>query len=269
MGVKRKIITATSEPYPDGTIRPPEELAAAVKRRRHVPLTLGHPPTINGTPGPIPEHLLLGDVEYQYNDEGKVQIGNLTFFDEYLSRLPEHVRAKVVNLEPIPVSQGYEHGWRDERTLVDIVPHHLAVLLDEKPLCPLNICGVNVRQESGLSYRYEQRAEATEETLTMAEEPTPDPIEGLRKEFADLKLFIEDALKPKEQTEAPVAVEREEQKEAEPPPPPEQAPVRAPDPVPVRSVPASAPIANDGLERDPVTGGILIPLVKPDRSKKQ
>ena len=104
MGYKRKIVAATSEPYPDGTIRPPEELEAAFKRRSHVPLTLGHPPSIIGPdgkpkPGPVPEHLLLGDVEYSYDKEGKRKIANMTFFTEYFQRLPQHIRDKVVNLD--------------------------------------------------------------------------------------------------------------------------------------------------------------------------
>jgi hypothetical protein len=265
VGKKRKIVAAVSTPYPDGTIRPPEELEAAVKRRRHIPLTLGHPPSINGVPGPIPEHLILGDVELQYDATGGRQLATTTFFDEYIERLPEHIRAKVVNDLPFPISQGFEHSWRDEHTLIDIVPHHMAVLLDERPLCPLDTCGVNVRQETGLSYRYEQRAEATEEALDMSEQPKPDPIEGLRKEIADLKeLFIE-SLKPKEQpAQAPVVVEHEEpvKQEAEPPERPPQVPVRAPVGEPVRSVPASVPSAGDGLERDPLTGGIIQRMVK-------
>jgi hypothetical protein len=273
VGKTRKLVAAHTGPYPDGTIRPIEELEAAVKRRRHVPLTLGHPPSINGVPGPIPEHLLLGDVEYQIDRERGIEIANTTFFDEYFDRLPEHIRQKVVNLEPVPISQGFEHGWREPNVLSDIMPHHLAVLLDEKPLCPLDKCGVEVavRAESGLQFRYEQRAEATEEALDMSEQPKPDPIEGIRKEIAELReLFIE-SLKPKEQPaqEAPVAVAREEpvKQEAEAPqrPPPET--VRAPVGEPVRSIPASVPSAGDGLERDPITGGIIQRMVKKhDRS---
>ena len=258
MGVKRRIVVATSLPYPDGTVRPPEELEAAVKRRRHVPLTLGHPPRYaDGRPMPIPEDILLGDVEYSYDKERKIQVGNTTFFDEYIGRLPEHIRSKVINLDPFDISQGFEHEWKEENTLSNIMPHHLAVLVDEKPLCPLTMCGVNARMESGTNYRYEQRAETTEEGITMTEQEDKSDVDKLRDEFAERfdkleTLFIEKQTPPKE----PVVVEHEALNEAEPPPQPEPEHVRPPVRAPVRDVPASAPVG-DGLERDSVTGGIV------------
>lgn len=272
MGYKRKLVAATSDPYPDGTIRPPEELEAAVKRRRHVPLTLGHPPSIIGAdgkpkPGPVPEHLLLGDVEYSYDKEGKRKIANTTFFTEYFHRLPKYMQDKVVNFDPLPLSEGFEHGWRDEKTIIDIMPHHLGVLVDKEPLCPLTACGVNVRMESGSSYRYEQRAEATEDELKMSKEPEPDPVEGLRQDVKKLTEMFLESIKPKEEPKEPVVVEHEVVQE---PPQEEPEPVRAPAPVePVREpIPASVPVPDD-FERDPLTGGIVFSGKPHDRSKKK
>ena len=270
MGHKRKLVVATSEPYPDGTIRPPEELEAAVKRRRHIPLTLGHPPSIIGAdgkpkPGPVPEHLLLGDIELYYDREGKRQLANTTFFTEYFHRLPKFMQDKVVNFDPLPLSAGFEHGWRDEKTIIDIMPHHIGVLVDKEPLCPLTTCGVNVRMESGSNYRYEQRTEATEDKMSMTETPEPDPIEGLRKDVEKLtKMFLE-SIKPKEEPK-PVVVEHE----VEEPTQKEPEPVRAPPPIePVREpIPASVPKPDD-FERDPITGGIVFSSDPHGRRKKK
>lgn len=266
MGIKRRLVIANSDPYTDGTVRPPQELRAAIKRRREVPLTLGHPPRDSRG---IPEHLLLGKVEYLYDEKGQRQLGDTTFYDEYWDRLPKELQDRVVNLKSVPISPGFSHEWGDENTIINMVPDHLAVLIDEKPLCALDVCGVNVRMESGSNYRYEQRAESTEDELKIPKPVEKTETQELRDEIAELKGLFLESLKPKEE---PVVVEHEVanppdlQKPAEIPAQKEPEPVRAPAPEPVRETPASVP-AKDDMERDPVTGGIIF-TGKHDRSKK-
>lgn len=266
---KRRLVVATSEPYPDGTVRPPEELEAAVKRRREVPLTLGHPPrNVRG----IPEEYLLGKVEFTYDAEGQRKFGDTTFYTEYWDRIPKRLQEMIENDSPLPISEGFTNKWRDENTIINIVPDHVALLVDERPLCPLSMCGVNVRMESDSNnYRYEQRTEASEDKAELAKRDPVDEvredIQELRKEFRE---FIE-SQRPKQEatTEqpatAPVVVEHEEPQnmQAEP-----QAPrkSRTP-PEPVREVPASVPNESK-FERDPVTGGIIF-RSRYDRSREK
>ena len=83
----------------------------------------------------------------------------------------------------------------------------------------------------------------------------------------ELKALVVESMKSREQPQekAPVVVEHEAQKqEAQPPPAPPQETVRAPA-EPVQRVPASAP-RDDGLERDPITGGIILSLRKEHRT---
>lgn len=261
MAINRNYVIANSDPYTDGTVRPPEELEAAVGRLNTVPLTLGHPP--KDTRG-ISETQLLGRVYLQYDAQGQRQLGRLSFLDEYWDRLPKELQDRVVNHESIPISPGFGFEWGEkENTIINIVPDHVAVLVDEKPLCALDVCGVNVRMESGSNYRYEQRAESTEDELKIPKPVEKTETQELRDEIAELKGLFLESLKPKE---TPV-VEEHEVKEAEDPPQKEPEPVRAPAPEPVRETPASVP-ASDGLERDPVTGGIIF-TGKHDRSKEK
>lgn len=266
MGLKRRLVIANSDPYTDGTVRPPEELEAAVKRRREVPLTLGHPPRDSRG---IPEHLLLGKVEYSYDKSGKRQIGDVTFFDEYWERLPKELQDRVVNMESVPISPGFNFDGADQQTIRKIVPDHLAVLIDGGPLCPLDTCGVNVRMESGSDYRYEQKTESTEDDMKIPKPVEKTETQELRDDIRELReLFIE-SMKPKEE---PVVVEHEVKAgppvlQAEIPPQKEPEPVRASAPEPVRETPASVPVSDD-FERDPVTGGIVF-SGKHDRSKKK
>ena len=251
MAIKRRYVIANSDPYTDGTVRPPEELQAAVRRVRTVPLTIGHPP--QDAKG-IPEEYLIGKAEYQYDADNALKLGNLSFYNEYWDRLPKELQDNVVNHTNLPISPGYEFEWGEEPNIITkMVDTHLAVLVDEKPLCPLNTCGVNVRMESNSGYRYEQRTEAENPDKEPTEETVP--VSDLEKWFEKKWAETMEANKPKEE---PVVVEHEAKKEAETPPPQEKETVRVPDSVPARETPASVPKPQDELERDPVFGGIVL-----------
>lgn len=262
MAISRDYIIATSSPYTDGTVRPPKELEAAVSRLNTVPLTLGHPP--RDTRG-ISETQLLGRVYLKYDAKGQRQVGRLSFLDEYWDRLPKELQDKIVNHQSIPLSPGFGFEWGEtENTITNIVPDHVAVLMDERPLCPLDKCGVNVRMESGSNYRYEQRTDSTEDELKIPKPVEKTETQELRDEIAELKALFLESLKPKEE---PVVKEHEVEVIAETPSQKEPEPVRAPAPEPVRETPASVPVSDD-FERDPVTGGIVF-SGKHDRSKKK
>ena len=256
MAIKRKYVIANSDPYTDGTVRPPEELQAAVRRVRTVPLTLGHPP--KDAKG-IPEEYLIGKAEYQYDADNTRKLGNLSFYTEYWDRLPKELQDNVVNHEDIPISPGFEFEWGEEQNVITkMVDDHLAVLVDEKPLCPLDKCGVNVRMESNSGYRYEQRTEATNPDAP--EEPKKDTITLTKEELASIVTqAVKDGVAQTREQEKPVVVEHEVET-AETPLAEVQVPVRVPDPVPAREpVPASMPsVQNDEFDTDPVTGGIVL-----------
>lgn len=263
MAIRRRYVVANSDPYTDGTVRPPEELQAAVRRISTVPLTLGHPPMDRLG---IPPDQLLGKAEYQYNAEGKRMLAKVSYYDEYFDRLSKELQAKVVNHQNMPLSPGFGFEWGDEpQTLTNIVPAHLAVLTDEKPLCPLNKCGVNVRMESNSGFRMEQRTDAKDldaKDGSPKEEKTE--IQMLRDELAEVKDLLRESLAPKK--EEPVVVAHEVEKtQAETAPKKEPEPVRAPEPA--RETPASAPEPQDEFERDPLTGGIIL-RSRHDRSKE-
>jgi len=245
-------------------VRPAEELQAAVRRISTVPLTLGHPPMDRLG---IPPDQLLGKVDYQYNAEGQRMYGKVSYYNEYFDRLPKELQKRVANHQDMPLSPGFGFEWGDEpQTITNMVPHHLAVLTDEKPLCPLNKCGVNVRMESNSGFRMEQRTDAKD---LDAKEGSPKEekteIQMLRDELAELKDLLRESLVPKEE---PVVVEREAEKtQAEIAPQKEPEPVRAPAPEPARETPASAPEPQDEFERDPILGGIIL-RSRHDRSKE-
>ena len=256
MAIKRRYVIANSDPYTDGTVRPPEELQAAVRRVRTVPLTIGHPP--QDAKG-IPEEYLLGKAEYQYDADNALKLGNLSFYTEYWDRLPKELQDNVVNHTNLPISPGYEFEWGEEPNVITkMVDTHLAVLVDEKPLCPLNTCGVNVRMESNSGYRYEQRTEAENPDKEPKKEIAPFDPSGLEKMLGEMQEAISDISKRLEEKEKPVVVEHEAKKEAETSPPQEKETVREPEPVPARETPASVPKPQDELERDPVFGGIVL-----------
>ena len=265
MATRRRYVIADSDPYTDGTVRPPEELQAAVRRVSTVPLTLGHPPMDRLG---IPPDQLLGKVDYHYNAEGKRILGKVSYYDEYWDRLPKELQKRVANHQNMPLSPGFGFEWGDEpQTVTNMVPHHLAVLTDEKPLCPLNKCGVNVRMESNSGFRMEQRTDAKDldaKDGSPKEEKTE--IQMLRDEVAELKDLLRESLIPKK--EEPVVVDHEVEKQAETAPQKEPEPVRTPAPEPARETPASAPEPQDELERDPILGGIIL-RSRYDRSNKE
>ena len=258
MAVKRRYVIATSDMYPDGTIRPPEELEAAARTMDRVYLTLNHPP--KGSIA-IPKEQILGTITYEYSKKLGKLLGEAYYYDEFFDRLPKHLQDKVYRHEDMPISPGFGFTMKDDHIITNIVPHHVAVLTDEKPLCPLNKCGVNVRMESDstMNFRYEQRTEAEDLDAPVKPKKTEpyDPVSlgmvigELKAEVAQLREQLNKTVQPVQQ-EPEVATQHEEPDEQPPEP-------RATEATPRRKIlPAGEVRSGDELKTDPITGCIIL-----------
>ncbi len=168
MAIKRKGIVAVPGEYRYGDvieIKTAEELRAAAERQPIIMLTRGHP--LDGVPSAKD---VIGTVSQKWNEElGKVT-GEFWFHDE---KIPESIRAKIVNNEPVAISPGFMVDGIENNVQTGIVYTHLAVLEEEDPRCPLGACGVNVRfdKKDGTvrSLRLDQKT-----TLEAVPRPTPE-----------------------------------------------------------------------------------------------
>lgn len=201
-------------------------------RLDRVPLILNHPPLITEektgkkVPAPIQEKDVLGTISYKYDRKIAKLVGEAYYYDECFHRLPKHLQDKVYRHENMPISQGFGFTLKDEHILTDMLSHHLAVLTDEKPLCPLDRCGVNVRMESDstmTNFRYEQRTEA-EDLDRPNPPPKAEPYDsvGLGVMIGELKAEVAQLRKQLEETKEPVPQKQEvatpeQQADAEPP----------------------------------------------------
>lgn len=170
MSIKRKGILARPGEYRFGDIvevKTAEELKAAVERQPILTLTLGHPA------GGIPKKSdYIGTVAQKWNEEKQRVDGDFWFYDEYI---PDAVRKKIVNLEPVSISAGYTVDSVEDGLQRGILYSHIAVLDGENPKCPLDKCGVNVRMESDSDLRYEKEQEIDE-----PEESVPEAKEAVK-----------------------------------------------------------------------------------------
>ncbi len=218
MAIKRKGVLARPGEYRYGDkteIKVPEELRAAAERQPIVVLTRGHPK--NGIPT---ASQYLGTVTQKWNEKKQLVEGEFWFYEEYV---PQHIRDKIVNGEPVPISAGFTLESVDENGIQrGILYSHIAVLDGENPVCPLGECGVNVRAESeGIIMRYEQESE-----LAPPEEPKAqeDPIAVLKAEIAELKEMLKSLATQEPAGKEPVEKEEKQEQQAEPEPEPEETP---------------------------------------------
>jgi len=229
------------------------------KRLDRVPLVLNHPP--KGTIA-VPESSILGTISYKYDRTLAKLVGEAYYYDEYFDRLPKHLQDRVYRHENMPFSQGFGFNLKDEHILTNMVPHHLAVLTDEKPLCPLDRCGVNVRMESDstMNFRYEQRTEA--EDLDRPQKPPKtepyDPV-GLGVMIGEMKAEIAALRKELNEKKEPVPQKQEvstheEEAHAEPPEASQRETPRATQ----RILPAGESPKEEELKRDPISGMIIL-----------
>ena len=165
--LKRKGVIAVPGEYKYGDmteIKDPEELRLAVERQPIIMITHGHP--VDGMPSAKD---VIGTVSQKWNEKAQRVEGEFWFHEE---KIPESVRDRIVNLEPVSISPGFMIDGIEENVQKGIVYTHVAVLDDEDPRCPLGECGVNIRMDSkepARLLRYDQKTELA------APEPDPEP----------------------------------------------------------------------------------------------
>ena len=218
-----------------------EELERIASLQGEIMLTLGHPD------GGLPSQKdYIGKVFPKWDSENQVLLGDFWFYDEYLDKLPPAVRDRVVNKQGVSISAGVKLDGVEEGVQKGGLYSHIAILVDEDPLCPLGQCGINVRQESSdLTYRYEEKSEIEEPQTKEEPKPREDigftdaQKEWLSEQFASLKSPPKETVvvaetEPKEEP----AVEETEVIEPPAPTPPE------PKVEPKTVFPASQPTAS-------------------------
>lgn len=157
MAIKRKGVVAVPGEYSiDGHIekKTAEELKLAAERQPIIMLTKGHP--VDGIPT---AKEVIGTLSQKWDATNEKVVGEFWFHDE---KIPDTIKKKLDNFEPIPISAGYViDDIDDDGYQKGIVYTHMAVLDGEDPVCPLNTCGVNVRTESmpNRLMRFEQKSE--------------------------------------------------------------------------------------------------------------
>jgi hypothetical protein len=194
-----------------------EELRDAAQRFPIIPLTYGH---IEDGKIPTPEQQ-IGTVKQtwkQYDGANHIE-GEFWFFEE---KIPEALRTKFDNGEPIPISAGYDASIEDG-ILKGISYTHVAVLGDDKePVCPTSgghLVRSLLEQLDDLEAP-EPKAEKEEEA-PLEEQETPVKITKIQT-VGETPLGVdgvidEEILEPEEpKTEEPVVQKPKEPVEEEP-----------------------------------------------------
>jgi len=193
MAIKMRGVVAAPGKYTYGDtieIKTEEELKKDVRARPFVPLTYGHVQPIydedSGTWN-IDDDLIIGSVYRKWSKRDKRVNAKVNFYEE---KTPVRIKQKIDNGEKIPISAGIFLDSVDTDNIQrGIETTHIAVLEGENPTCPLDICGLDIREESsGRIRRLEQQTslenppaeKEAEAPLEEAETPVPDvePVEA-------------------------------------------------------------------------------------------
>jgi len=173
MALKRKGIVAVPGEYKYGEnteIKTAEELKKAAERQPIITLTKGHP--VDGMPSAKD---IIGTLSQKWNEERQRVEGEFWFHEE---SIPDSIREKIVNLEPLAISPGFMIDGIEDGVQKGIVYTHMAVLEEEDPRCPLDTCGINLRMDSkedaARLYRFDQKAEL-EAPAPPEESKEPEP----------------------------------------------------------------------------------------------
>jgi hypothetical protein len=224
------------------------ELKVAAERQPSFMITMGHPADdLN-----ISDY--LGRVNQTWDEENQLVKGEFLFYEEHFDKIPENIRKKIVNGDPLSISSGFSVEEVVNGVQTGILYDHLALLKEgEDAICPTSKCGINIRTESNTmsDKRYEQTSELTDGTnsTSPAEESTSEAsseLENLKAEVAEMKELIEKLQTPP----PPTPAEPELEPVVEPVKNEEQAgqEVDAPEPEPEMVVPQGA--APEGLAFD-------------------
>lgn len=173
--------------YGDVTeVKTAEELKDATERHPIISLTYRHPSDVY--PRANEE---IGTVKQTWNAEKQWVDGEFWFHDD---KIPEELRKRLENNEPVPVSAGILLDSIDvDGTQHGMVYTHVAVLDEEaNPVCPLGTCGINVRMESNPDrfVRHEQTIdlEVPEEKVEVSPEPEVPTVPDVEEVEPETKI---------------------------------------------------------------------------------
>lgn len=186
-----------------------EELKRMIAMTPTIKLTMGHP-----IKGVTKRSDFLGYVKPSYDDEIDAVVGEVWPYREHWYKVPEAIQDKIVNGEKWKTSAGFNAEKVESDVQKDMFVDHVAILREgANPTCPLDKCGINVRQESEdmqdkepeTTIYYEQESEQSDDDFTdekaAAEDTTSkeDPpekekveptVEGLQAEIETLNEVI-------------------------------------------------------------------------------
>lgn len=159
-----------------------EELKRAISMTPTIAITYGHP--IDGV---IKRSDFIGRVKPTWNDDENGVEGEFWPYVEHWHKLPEEIREKIVNGDKWKISASFNAENVKDDIQKDVYMAHVAILKEEDdPICPLDKCGINVRQESqdttGTKIYYEQTSEiGGEGIMNDTAEPTKEKDQSEQK----------------------------------------------------------------------------------------
>lgn len=193
MAIKRRGIVAVPGEFKYGDViekKTAAELRAAAERQPIIMLTRGHP--ADGMPT---SKDVIGTVSQKWNEEHQRVDGDFWFYDE---KVPESIRAKIVNNEPVAVSPGFMVDEIRDGIQTGIIYTHMAVLEEQDPRCPLDKCGVNLRMDSkGHGMRLDQKTVLEPAPVPKETKPPEEPKKPTAEAVAPVEPKAQD--KPVEQ----------------------------------------------------------------------
>lgn len=211
-----------------------EELKRMIAMTPTIKLTMGHP-----IKGVTKRSDFLGYVKPSYDDEIDAVVGEVWPYREHWYKVPEAIQDKIVNGEKWKTSAGFNAEKVEGDVQKDMFIDHVAILREgANPTCPLDKCGINVRQESEdmqdeepeTTIYYEQESEQSDEDFTDDDNPpaedTPEPkkegptVEELQAEITTLNEVIAGFQQKQEAEPSEQKSEVSEEKEVVELPPP-------------------------------------------------
>lgn len=177
-----------------------EELKLAAERQPIIRLVMGHP--VDGHPF---ARDVIGTVSQKWDEKNQVVNGDFWFYDDMI---PDDIREKLYKKQPIPISAGIMPDEIVDDTLKGISYTHMAIVTDEDPKCPLDVCGINVIMESEPNrivlqeQKTELEAPIEKEAEPVVEEVTkPDEVEVTEPESEEPETTEPAEQKPEEEVE--------------------------------------------------------------------
>ena len=255
-----------------------KELKASFTLTPELNLSLGHPMTTDKKYRPMSVKDYIGRVQCVINEEKQVIEGIYKIYDEGWDKLPDHIKEKLVNDQPLEISAGFMGKTGRSGKLSQTLHDHIALLAEgENAVCPLGECGINVHMETDDGEEYIMQFEQSTSTKDgepekeqQTEEPKaqePRMVTFTDEQFEQLMSRFE----PKVQEKQPVGEAGADPTPEEEKPPEEVTEIpEEPSTVPEGAFPAGSP---DQERPDPAIqpdGSVVVPVdVYHHRGKKK